>query len=138
MHLIRIQLALLMVAGSQLATAQLSKVGHACSSDADCVTDWETCQASMPELLSSANDNEPTTSATCVHKPQFPMSQVEFGYAFIVIAAITFTNIGGTSGGGIIIPIAMWLYHFDVKYAVALSNFSIASSGLTRQISTLG
>lgn len=66
------------------------------------------------------------------------MTEKELGYAFLVILAITFTNIGGTSGGGIIIPIAMGLYHFDVKYAVALSNFSIASSGLTRQLTSLG
>lgn len=66
------------------------------------------------------------------------MTTAEFVNALIVLAAITFTSVGGTSGGGIIIPIAMGLYRFDIKHAVALSNFSSPVSGTTRQFSSLG
>jgi len=66
------------------------------------------------------------------------MTLAEFINAFVVLAAISFTSLGGTSGGGIIIPIALGLYRFDIKHAVALSNFSSPVSGATRQFSSLG
>lgn len=66
------------------------------------------------------------------------MTEFELAYSFLVIFAIAFMSFGGTAGGGIIIPIAMGLYRFDAKTAVALSNFSFVAAGMTRQILSLG
>ena len=61
----------------------------------------------------------------------------EFILTFFITAVITLTNIAGSGGGGIIIPIAIGLYKFDTKSAIALSNMTLWTAGLARYLVTL-
>mmetsp|Transcript_5667 Transcript_5667/g.8972 ORF Transcript_5667/g.8972 Transcript_5667/m.8972 type:complete len:237 (-) Transcript_5667:823-1533(-) len=45
-----------------------------------------------------------------------------------------FANIGGVGGGGIVVPIAIGLFKFDAKNAIAVSNFSIFLASCIRWI----
>ena len=49
-----------------------------------------------------------------------------------VLIALFGTNIGGIPGGGLVIPISTFFFNFDVKNAIALSNFSILLSTAIR------
>ena len=66
------------------------------------------------------------------------MSTTEFMLCFFVIGVLTFTNTGGLGGAGIVVPLMMGLYHFDVKNAIILSNFSAPCSGVVRYFMNLG
>jgi len=61
------------------------------------------------------------------------MSKNEFGYYFIIIFFMAFSNVGSLIGGGMIIPIMMGMFRFDAKEAVALQN-STFIAGLARYI----
>jgi uncharacterized membrane protein YfcA len=49
-----------------------------------------------------------------------------------VLVALFGANIGGSPGGGLVIPISTFFFNFDVKNAVAISNFSILLSTAIR------
>ena len=61
----------------------------------------------------------------------------EFILIFFITAVMTLTNIAGSAGGGILIPIAIGLYKFDTKSAIALSNMTLGTSGIARYAVTL-
>ena len=61
----------------------------------------------------------------------------EFLYCFVVLGSVALAGTAGTGGSGVVIPIMMGLYHFDGKNAIALSNLSIATSGLVRYLCNL-
>ena len=48
--------------------------------------------------------------------------------------ALFYTNCGGLGGGGIMIPIAIAFFGFDVKSAIGISNATVAVSALLRYI----
>ena len=53
------------------------------------------------------------------------------------MAILSLTNIAGSAGAGIVIPVTIGFYHFDTKRAVALSNITLAASGLIKYAITL-
>ncbi len=65
------------------------------------------------------------------------MSLNEFILCFFLIAVLSLTNMAGSGGAGILIPISIGLYHFDTKSAIALSNVSLASGGIIKYAMTL-
>ncbi len=114
-----------------------------CQSNADCSSDYEICSEQI--LLSNeqssdaaGSSSENSNNKVCVHKDQFPMHLSEFIFIFFITAVMTLTNIAGSAGGGIIIPIAIGLYKFDTKSAIALSNMTLGTSGIARYAVTLG
>lgn len=74
------------------------------------------------------------TEGTCDHKPLFPMKELEFWGMFTVFVILWTANMGGVGGGGMVVPICITFFRFDVKNSIALSNFSIFLSGLIRYI----
>jgi uncharacterized membrane protein YfcA len=60
------------------------------------------------------------------------MLQLEYWGMIAVFAALWFANMGGISGGGIVVPIAIGFFKFDPKNAIALSNFSICIGSILR------
>ena len=66
------------------------------------------------------------------------MLGAEFASCFLVVAVITFTNVGGLAGGaGIVIFLTMAIYQFDTKNAIALQNACHIAGGLTRYVMSL-
>jgi uncharacterized membrane protein YfcA len=68
----------------------------------------------------------------CYHKDIFPLFQKELLGMVAVLIALFGTNIGGAPGAGFVIPISTFFFNFDVKNAIALSNFSILLSTAIR------
>ena len=62
------------------------------------------------------------------------MKGMEFWGFTLVFWFLWYANMGGVSGGGIVLPIAILFFKFDSKNAIALSNFSICLSSLIRYI----
>ena len=55
----------------------------------------------------------------------------------ITILVLAFTNTGGIGGGGIMIPVAIFFYGFDMKTAIALSNATVAVASICRYVANL-
>ena len=68
----------------------------------------------------------------CYHKDIFPLFHRELLGMIFVLLALLGTNIGGAPGGGLVMPIATYFFNFDVKNAIAISNFSILLSTAIR------
>ena len=68
----------------------------------------------------------------CVHKSFFPVHGLEIGGLFVLAIVMLLSNAGGMSGGIIIMPIVMSFFQFETKSAIALSNFLVFVSCLTR------
>ncbi len=126
---------------SSVAKGSASSLGApSCQSNADCSSDYEICSEQNLPSNDPSSDDEPSSAKStkvCVHKDQFPMHLSEFILTFFIIAVITLTNIAGSGGGGIIIPIAIGLYKFETKSAIALSNMTLFTAGLARYLVTL-
>ena len=98
------------------ALAFHSMLGKECEKNEDCLAGgFETC-----------------VSGSCQHKSLWPMLQSEYWGMIAVFAALWFANMGGISGGGIVVPIAIGFFKFDPKNAIALSNFSICIGSILR------
>ena len=62
---------------------------------------------------------------------------IEYVGLFITIVALTFSNSGGVGGGGIIIPIVLFFYGFDIKSAIGISNAGNFVAAMYRYILNL-
>ena len=94
------------------------RAGEPCTSDSDCLTDFEYCSAS--------------DGSTCKHKDLFPMLFIENAGELITTLILFLSNCGGLGGGGSLIPIIIIFFGFDVKQAIGLSNCSIAVASICR------
>ena len=72
-----------------------------------------------------------------MHKAVLPMYASEFYLYFAIIPIVIYANIGGLGGGGILIPLAMAVLHFDMRNAVPISNVQSTVSTIFRNSSNL-
>ena len=61
----------------------------------------------------------------------------KFYASILIVLLLTFTNTGGLGGGGIMIPVMLGIFHFDMRNAVTISNASTMISSGTRNIINL-
>ena len=105
--MIRVAICVLVVTlQMQLAWALRSSMRLSCESDADCLRDYETCE--MNQEAGAPGDG------ICIHKRAFPMLFVEFVGCFVISVALFVTQLGGIAGGGMMIPIMLFFFRFDV------------------------
>lgn len=61
------------------------------------------------------------------------MTPLEFVFSIFVLLIVTLANVGGgLAVSTILVPVMMILYHFDLKSAIAISNFAGPTSALSR------
>lgn len=53
---------------------------------------------------------------------------------FVIVLALFVTQTGGIAGGGVMIPIMLSLFKFDVKNAIAIHIMSTTIGGLVRVV----
>ena len=75
-----------------------------------------------------------TYDGICEHKPLFPMNILEFVGCFLIIVMAFISNAAGTAGGGVVIPLIMMFFGWDTKDGIAISNFTVVFTALTRFI----
>ena len=98
--------------------------GKQCQVDSDCMEGgFEIC------LIEDGQD-----AGVCQHKKLFPLLEWELQGMFAVFVFLWFANVGGVSGGGIVVPICIMFFKFDPKDAIALSNFSICLASILRYL----
>ena len=114
-------LTLLCIAGAVHALDP--RIGHSCRSDDECLENgWEVCAMTT------------RFEGICEHKALFPMKELEFWGMVTVFVILWTANMGGVGGGGMVVPICITFFRFDIKNSIALSNFSIFLSALVRYI----
>ena len=91
------------------------KIRSPCSTDLDCIADWEYCGIEESDHTHDHEDEdgEPVILGECKHKMPFPMFLSEFIGGAVIIAALIITQSGGIAGGGSLIPILLGFYRFD-------------------------
>lgn len=62
------------------------------------------------------------------------MMLIEFIGSFILILMAFIGHVGGTAGGGVVIPVLMIFYGLDTKTSIAISNFTVVFAAFTRFI----
>ena len=82
---------------------------------------YEKCNTDLPEYL-------------CRHKDLNPIDTMELFACLVTIVALFYSNCGGLGGGGIMIPVTLYLFGFDLKSAIALSNSSVAVASIIRYL----
>lgn len=97
-------------------------MNEACVDDSECYTNFEFC---------SPADN------ICLHKDVTPFLALEIVGCVITALALFYANCGGLGGGGIIIPVTIFFFGFDMKSGIALSNASIAVAAICRYVQNL-
>ena len=114
----------------------IAKENEPCTSDADCVLNYEYCKQMQSNKEKQDIEIELNEHATglCTHKSLFPMLETEYYGLFLIMGLLTFTNIGGMAGAGIVIPIMIALYQFDTRKAISLSHSSQTVSTFTRYV----
>lgn len=65
------------------------------------------------------------------------MNLREYIGSLCVIMVMFIANSGGLGGGGVIIPTVVVFYFFGIKNSIALSNTSVAFSGIVRYFMNL-
>lgn len=68
----------------------------------------------------------------CEHKEILPITLRDVVGILILLGVLSMATIAGIGGGATIVPLAIILFYFDVKEAVALSNFLIFCNGLVK------
>ena len=97
------------------------RLSKSCSSDADCMDEFEECVQVEEEM-------------TCMHKSPGPVLFMEWiGYS-VIFLLITAANCGGLGGAACVIPLSMIFFGFDIKSAITLSNSSITTSTIVRYV----
>ena len=86
--------------------AMHASVRQPCLSDKDCLKDYEFCDV--------VQEGYGSQGGICVHKLAFPMLFSEFVGCFIIAISLFVTQLGGIAGGGVMIPIMLSLFRFDV------------------------
>ena len=116
------------VTENSVLQAKKETFGQKCSKNSDCKpNDWEFCNIKI-----SKSDAKTENFGICDHKGPFPMKSQEFWGFIVIFALLWYTNLGGIPGAGLILPISIYFFEFDVKNAVAFSNFSIFGSSFVR------
>ena len=103
---------------------------------------WLPYAAALPSAINthcmrSSDCNEPFESCerhTCTHKSVLPFGAQECIGVVVLALLLVLSSAGGTGGGVIIVPILMSLFQFETKSAIALSNFLVFCSGVTRYV----
>lgn len=105
---------------SGISATSFARLGKECAENSECYEDpaFELCGE----------------ESVCVHKPILPLLPSEIVGFFVTIAALLFANCGGLGGGGIMIPVLMVFYGFDIKSAIGISNATIFVSAVCRYI----
>jgi uncharacterized membrane protein YfcA len=62
------------------------------------------------------------------------MKEMEFWGMVATFGCLWVANMGGTCGGGIMVPIGIAFFKFDPKDAIAISNFSVFLSSAMRYL----
>jgi hypothetical protein len=73
----------------------------------------------------------------CIHKDIFPMLPIEIGGTVVLMLLQTLAVMSGLGGGGIIVPLCMAFFSYDVKKTVAISGFTILIGSYTRFFLTM-
>ena len=97
------------------------RLGETCETNEDCFDAYENCNVDLTEPL-------------CKHKDLNPVNLIELVACLVTIVALFYSNCGGLGGGGIMIPVTLYLYGFDLKSAIALSNSSVAVASIIRYL----
>lgn len=72
-----------------------------------------------------------------MHKDVSSFLPIEVFGCLITILVICYANCGGIGGGGIMIPITIFFFGFDIKAAIALSNATVAVASICRYVINL-
>ena len=73
----------------------------------------------------------------CQHKPLFkPIKPMDFIGTFTLIILMALATMGGIGGGGVVVLLIQQLLYFELKEAIALSQFSIFTCALARYVIT--
>jgi hypothetical protein len=86
-----------------------------CEISLDCVENWENCEEGF-----------------CLHKSIYPLNSVEIVGCFMIILFLMYSNTGGLGGGGIIIPLVMIFFGFNMKETIANTISTGFTSALVR------
>ena len=62
------------------------------------------------------------------------MNIIEFIGCFLIIIMAFISNAAGTAGGGVVIPLIMMFFGWGTKDGIAISNFTVVFTALTRFI----
>jgi len=111
----------------QLSVAYHVNAGNNCTNSTECLEGWEFCQKATDEVV-----------GTCAHKAVWPLLPLEYVGFFVTFICIVGTNAGGLGGGGVMLPVLIVFFRFDLKRAIAMSNSTIAVSGFIRYLMNLG
>ena len=110
---------------STLVTAvDFPRLGETCETNDDCLDSFENCNLDLAEPI-------------CRHKSLNPVNLIELIACVVTIVALFYSNCGGLGGGGIMIPVTLFLFGFDLKSAIALSNSSVAVASIIRYLQNL-
>ena len=104
--------------------ASYPRATEPCASDSDCYAEFEHCGLDLEE-------------AVCVHKDVAPFLPMEIVGCVVTMLVLFFTNCGGTGGGGIMIPVAIFFFGFHMKAAIGLSNATVAVAAICRYVLNL-
>lgn len=96
-------------------TAYCADVIVPCNITADCGSDYQECD---PEELH------------CVHKQVFPVLGTEIAGIVILVVLKICLAIAGIGGGSLVVALAMALFGFTTKPAIAISSFATFISTL--------
>ena len=128
--MVRIKLQSHSLAPCMLFVAQIAQAANVarndkkCVSTSDCLDDFEFCDVALDEPV-------------CAHKDLTSVLAIEIVGCIITLLLVFYTNLGGIGGGGIVIPITIFFFGFDVKSAIALSNATIAVASICRYLLNL-
>ena len=101
-----------------------------------CLTTQE-CQGHNDEMQ-CFNATGSDTHTNCKHKPMFfPFSWRDFALILITLFTITLTAPTGAGGGGILVPLFMFVGEFSPHTAVPLSKAAIVGGALTNNFLNL-
>lgn len=75
---------------------------------------------------------ETCTNNICLHKNVIPPNALEIGGIILLPLLLGFANNGGVGGGGLIIPVCIAMFGFNIIQAIALSNFVICVGAIVR------
>ena len=106
-----------------ISATDFARLGKECSDSTECYEDpaFELCG----------------DESKCVHKSIFPLLPLEIAGFIITILALLFANSGGLGGGGIMIPVLLVFFGFDIKSAIGISNATIFVSAVCRYLQNL-
>ena len=67
-----------------------------------------------------------------MHKELFPLLGSEIGTSIFLSVLLGIASVGGVGGGMVIVPIAIGMYHFNSKEAIAISTTIVFEAAVIR------